>query len=52
MKFELLNNDVIKSGHSARMLEAEDAAGGTTIETRYLGGWHNDGYDDKVPLPS
>jgi hypothetical protein len=52
MKFEILSNDVIETRDSARMLEAEVAAGGTTIETRYLGGWHTDGYDDKVPVPT
>jgi hypothetical protein len=51
MKFEQINSNVIETRDSARFAEAELAAAGTTIETRYLGGWHTDGYDDKVPVP-
>jgi hypothetical protein len=51
MKFDKLNDAVLSTRQSSFMLEAE-AAGGTKIETKVGLFWVNDGYDDKVPVPT
>ena len=46
MRFEKMTRIVL----SAKKSESRMAAAGTTIETKVMGFWKTDGYDDKVPM--